>query len=153
MQLTANFALREFLRTSTGLANEAPTEAIENLQWLCQTVLQPLRESLGMPVRITSGYRSPAVNAAVKGSKTSAHVHGLAVDIKVGAPTPWDAARLLRVVHDLELPLDQAIGYAPTRGGHVHLGISRRGHPLRGEYLFAPPTGGYVTWYPSGTMR
>ncbi len=52
MQLTANFALREFLRTSTGLANEAPTEAIENLQWLCQTVLQPLRESLGMPVGI-----------------------------------------------------------------------------------------------------
>ncbi len=42
---------------------------------------------------------------------------------------------------------------ADRGGGHVHLGISRRGHPLRGEYLFAPPTGGYVTWYPSGTMR
>jgi len=154
MQLSANFALREFLRTSTGLPNQPDTEAINNLHWLCTTVLQPLRDHLGMPVRITSGYRSPAVNAKIGGAKTSAHMRGLAVDCKVGAPEPWDALRLLRIIYDLQLPLDQAIGYAPTRGGHVHLGIAKRGSPLRGEYLFAPPHGGYLPWVPSaGSMR
>jgi len=154
MQLSANFALREFVRTSTGLPNQPGTEAIENLQWLCTTVLQPLRDHLGKPVHITSGYRSREVNAKVGGSKSSAHMRGLAVDCKVGIPQPWDAFSLLRVIWDLELPLDQAIGYAPARGGHVHLGIAKRGSPLRGEYLYAPAHGGYLPWMPSpGSMR
>lgn len=154
MQLSANFALREFIRTSTGLHNQPDPEAIENLQWLCRTVLQPLREHLGIPVRITSGFRSPEVNAKIGGAKTSAHMRGLAADVKVGAPEPWDAPRFLRVIWELELPIDQAIGYAPSRGGHVHLGIAKRGAPLRGEYLFAPAQGGYLPWMPSnGSMR
>lgn len=47
---------------------------------LTHAVLQPLRDELGTPVTITSGYRSPQLNSLVGGSKTCQHMRGEAVD-------------------------------------------------------------------------
>jgi hypothetical protein len=52
-----------------------------NLRALAENVLQPTRDALGA-VKVTSAYRSPAVNSKVGGAKTSQHVQGQAADLK-----------------------------------------------------------------------
>jgi hypothetical protein len=83
MKLSNNFSLSEFTETSTGLPNKPSQEAVNNLKYLVQYVLQPARDKFG-PIEITSGYRSEKVNAAVGGSATSDHLKGKAADIKHG---------------------------------------------------------------------
>ena len=81
MKISKNFTLQEFLVTNTGLNNQLTSEALTNIEYLVQKLLQPLRDMYGKPIRITSGYRSVEVNKAVGGSPTSQHTKGQAVDI------------------------------------------------------------------------
>lgn len=74
------FTDRELLHTNTGLPNQASPEVLESLHYIIEQVLDPLREAIGTPITITSGYRSPEVNRAIGGSKTSQHMLGEAVD-------------------------------------------------------------------------
>lgn len=84
-QLSESFTLGEMTRSnwaSANLVNNQPDmKSLNNLELLCQSILQPLRNSLGQPIRINSGYRNPVVNKGVGGVKTSAHIYGLAADI------------------------------------------------------------------------
>ena len=83
-KLSPNFTLAEMVATSYGKLQDAPSmEVIQNLQHLCIHVLQPLRDAIGRPVYITSGYRSAKLNARVGGVKNSYHLRGLAADIHV----------------------------------------------------------------------
>jgi len=132
------FSWSEMTRTSTGLPNKPDSEQRVNLKCLCSTALDPLRRYLGKPVRVTSGFRSEAVNTAVRGSKTSAHRKGLAADIKVSG---LDAHALMRAVIDSDIPFDQAIAYHPSRGGHLHIGLSTG--RMRRQMLWAKAGGGY----------
>ena len=65
-----------------GYDNEAPREARRNIEYLVDTVLDPLREYLGCPIVITSGYRCRDLNNDVGGSPTSQHLLGLAADFR-----------------------------------------------------------------------
>jgi len=76
-----------------GLDNTPTPEAQQAMQHLVVNVLDPLRTALGRPVRITSGYRAPAVNQAVKGSPTSQHMKGEAVDMKADHKAPIERDR------------------------------------------------------------
>lgn len=59
MKLSPNFTLQELMATSHGKLQDMPTgEVILNLTFLCARVLQPLRDAIGRPVYINSGYRS-----------------------------------------------------------------------------------------------
>ena len=140
------FSWAELLTSSAasrlGLDNTPTEEARACLAALVANVLDPLRAALGRPLRITSGFRTPAVNEAVHGSPTSQHMLGEAVDIKADGLV---AAQLLAVVVRSGLPFDQAIGYDPERGGHVHLSFTTR-RPNRREVLWAPASGGYRPW-------
>ena len=70
--------------TSHRRLQDAPSmEVIRNLQYLCIHVLQPLRDTIGAPVYINSGYRSKKLNARVGGVPNSYHLRGLAADIHV----------------------------------------------------------------------
>ena len=87
--LTPHFALQEFIRSATarkhGIANDPPPEAVENLKLLCHHTLEPLREALGLPVVITSGYRCKALNNIIAHhSNRSQHMKGQAADFHVG---------------------------------------------------------------------
>ena len=87
--LTPHFALHEFIRSATarkhGIANDPPPEAVENLKLLCHHTLEPLREALGLPVVITSGYRCKALNNIIAHhSNRSQHMKGQAADFHVG---------------------------------------------------------------------
>ena len=134
------FDLSEFTKTKTGLPNQPDVVVIENIKALTAYVLDKLRAHLGVPVRITSGFRSPQVNTAVGGAQGSQHVTGEAADIKVDGYT---AEQLLNAIVALGLPFDQAIVYAPERGGHLHVSFKRVGMN-RGMALRAPAGGGYV---------
>jgi zinc D-Ala-D-Ala carboxypeptidase len=106
MLLTPNFHLEEFTRTATGLPNVPNRAERAALQALATNVLQPLRDSIGKPVYITSGFRSAAVNRAVGGVADSQHRSGQAADIQVEGMSSMALAR--RIV-ELQLPFDQLI--------------------------------------------
>jgi hypothetical protein len=80
-RLTANFTLAELTKTRFALDNTPSPKVVENLQLLCEKVLQPLREAVG-PVNVTSGYRSKVVNEAVNGARNSDHLWGYAADLQ-----------------------------------------------------------------------
>lgn len=84
MQLSPHFKLVEFTRSATAQArhidNTPDEEQIKNLKFLCDNVLEPLREQFG-PIIIGSGFRCPALNTAVGGVKNSQHKTGEACDI------------------------------------------------------------------------
>ena len=93
MLLTPNFHLEEFTRTATGLPNVPSGAERAALQALATHVLQPLRDSIGKPVYITSGFRSAAVNRAVGGVAGSQHRSGQAADILVAMNWPDASSR------------------------------------------------------------
>ena len=86
-QLSANFSLSELTKSETALRhnmdNTPGQTEIANLTVLAQHVLQPVRDHYKMGVKVNSGYRAPAVNASVGGSKTSDHCKGQAADIEI----------------------------------------------------------------------
>lgn len=140
------FTLREMTRTSTGLDNQPPDHIKANLTRLVREMLDPLREELDLPIRITSGYRSPHVNAAVGGSRTSRHMTGLAADFKVKGMTARQLVdRIERLREDGIVDYDQAIAYAVAKGGHVHIGLVPEGVTPRRQMLWAAAEGGYST--------
>ena len=87
MKLTSSFTLEEFLRSTVADEHKifeqySPSnEIVDNLEELCKNILQPVRDELGFPLTITSGYRCNKVNNLVKGSKNSDHLYGFAADI------------------------------------------------------------------------
>ena len=93
MKLSEHFSLREFIRSSTaeslGLDNSVdPTTAqgvtvTRNLAILCAEVLEPLREHVGRPIVVTSGYRCKALNKAIGGVANSQHLVGEAADLSI----------------------------------------------------------------------
>lgn len=90
IQLTPHFRLSEFSNSLTAkcsnLDNTIPKAYIPNLRNLCEQVLEPLRQHVGKPVIISSGYRCKALNKAVGGVATSQHLTGEAADIRINGP-------------------------------------------------------------------
>lgn len=87
--LSPHFKLREFTESTTaqkhGIANVPGDEAVENLKRLCEHTLEPLREALQLPVVITSGFRTKALNSLLAhASDKSQHMAGQAADFYVG---------------------------------------------------------------------
>lgn len=85
MHLSRNFTLEELCYSAVGsglkVQNIPNDEQKFNLCRLVSLVLQPLRSYLGIPIKISSCYRSKELNRLVKGVRNSRHLHGLAVDI------------------------------------------------------------------------
>ena len=80
--LSQHFTLGEFTRSKYPEVYNIPShEAIANLKRLC-VWLEVLREKVGQPIIINSGYRSPQLNRKVGGAPTSNHLTGCAVDIR-----------------------------------------------------------------------
>ena len=80
--LSQHFVLGEFTRSKYPEVYNIPShEAIANLKRLCEW-LEVLRNKIGHPIVINSGYRSPQLNRKVGGAPTSNHLTGCAVDIR-----------------------------------------------------------------------
>lgn len=86
--LSPHFKLQEFVASRTaeghGIANVPDADAVENLKRLCEHTLEPLREALGQPVVITSGFRTKELNDKLAhSSSTSQHIRGQAADLYI----------------------------------------------------------------------
>ena len=102
-QLTEHFSIKELTVTNTGYDNTPTNEIIDNLQTLAQALEKVRTACHDNPIKVLSGYRSPDVNHAVKGSATSAHMKGLAADFTVGNMTIKDVFYTIRksgIVYD-----------------------------------------------------
>lgn len=143
MKFTEHFSLAEFtdsqMALRKGISNMPNDTAIGNLQRLADT-LEQVRAVFGKPLVISSGYRSSALNAAVGGAKSSAHLTGLAADFTVLGITPSDTAK---AIVKAGIEFDQLI----YEGTWVHIGLSV-GKP-RNEVLTAH-FGGGATRYTKG---
>ena len=85
MQLSKNLSLQEAIKSNTatrlGIDNRPEQWEINNLRAVAENVFQPLRDHFGVPIGVSSGYRSKALNKAIGGSKYSQHMIGEALDI------------------------------------------------------------------------
>ena len=83
--ISKNFTLEELTASATatakGIRNNPGQTDIINLCALVHKVLQPLREAMGHPIKIGSGFRSLALNLAVGGVSNSQHMRGEAADL------------------------------------------------------------------------
>ena len=84
MKLTPNFSLHEF-RCRDG--TDVPEEFMENVQLLAEN-LQVLRDEIGVPIRVISGYRSPKYNTKISGARRSQHMTAKAADIVISSMEP-----------------------------------------------------------------
>jgi zinc D-Ala-D-Ala carboxypeptidase len=122
--LSEHFTLAEFTYSETasrqGLDNTPTPEIVENLELLAD-IMELVRTLCGdNPVTITSGYRSPSVNAAIGGSSTSAHMSGLACDFIIPLfGEPYDVCKIIEPLMD-DWAIDQLIW---EYGDWVHLGL------------------------------
>jgi zinc D-Ala-D-Ala carboxypeptidase len=87
MNLSKSFTLNELTKsqeaTRLGIDNTPNEEHILNLKLLCENVLQPIRDYYGMPVSVSSGYRSAKLCEAIGSSSKSQHTKGQAADFEI----------------------------------------------------------------------
>ena len=89
MNLSAHVTLAEFENSSTatthGINNKMSESQIASAKLLCENVFEPLRIYLNTPIKISSGFRCVQLNKMIKGSSTSQHTKGEAMDLQIGA--------------------------------------------------------------------
>lgn len=107
--------------------------------------LQLLRNRIGLPITITSGYRCPAYNKQVKGAANSQHLYGTAADIK--APS-HDTFSLMKYVEEMDIFTGRGI-YPGSNFIHVDVRRGLFGEPTRwaqvkGEYITLKSFRGYL---------
>lgn len=127
MNLSTHFTLAEFTLSTEagrrGIANDPPAELLPTLK---RTALgmETVRIRLGgMPIVVSSGYRSLALNRALGSKDTSQHLKGEAVDFicpRFGSP-----ANIVAALKDSEVQYDQLIlEFARNGGGWVHVSFA-----------------------------
>ncbi len=114
--LSPHFALSEFTESATarkhGINNTPPQEAEDNLKALCVHTLEPLREALGLPIIITSGFRTKALNDKLAhSSERSQHMLGQAADFYVAPGQSGLSRRELLIKAFRLIILDESIDY------------------------------------------
>lgn len=132
--ISKDFNYREFEASPTaerkGICNVITTVAVRDaIKELTERVLQPLRDIVGHPLRISSGYRCAELNREVGGVPTSQHTKGEAADIE--AAVPHLLAYVVRSTPEIWNEVDQMILY-PT---FVHIS-HRKGGPQRRQLLY-----------------
>ena len=136
MKLSAHLSFAELAcwnRLGREWKQWAPGAMVETypLEWSADRAVrlaanfEEIRHALGdLPIRINSGYRTPAYNAAVGGAKLSQHVQGRAIDIRHATLKPYDLfAKIRRMEKDGALPLLGGIGLYAT---FVHIDVRPR---------------------------
>lgn len=121
-----NFTISEFLKSDTasrfGIDNKPHNnEVLDNILLLIINVMQPLRNYVGKPIIITSGYRSIGLNAKVGGVSNSQHLKGQACDFVIQGMTINEA---IKAVKNSGIVFDQCI----NEGAWVHISFNKNGN-------------------------
>ena len=145
MQLSKHLSRAEFERsdaaTNYGINNSMNSGQLAKAMALAINCFEPIREHWGKPIRVNSGYRSPAVNKRIGGALTSQHSLGEAIDLDL---------------HDRDLfewiidnvVFDQLIAEFPSAGKASWFHISFREGRNRKQVLVAIKKAGKTTYLP-----
>lgn len=82
--ITFNEATHSDKAIEKGLKNIPNTDQLSNMRIVAKECFEPVRNWYGKPIKINSFFRTPDVNKAVNGSKTSDHMNGNAIDLTAG---------------------------------------------------------------------
>jgi len=145
MRLSEHFTLDEFVDSPTakekGIANVPNAVQIDAMKNLCLNVLEPVRKYFGKPVRIKSGFRSPALNKAIGGASTSQHMKGEAADIEI-AGVRNDAIFNFIITHlNFDQCIAEKLSMSEGSKGWVHVSYSVKN---RCDTLSCTASGEYV---------
>ena len=146
IQFTKNFSLDELLESQQARRLSIdeqfdPSDAVlKNLEALCKNILQPLRDTIKMPLSVSSGYRCPRLNTMIGGASRSQHLSGHAADIQC---FQLGNEGLLKKISTMKLPFDQMINEFNYAWVHISYDPSRN----RKEILEAYKNNKFETKY------
>ena len=129
-----------------GIKNKPNEEQVENMKLLAEKVFEPLREWVGCPIRVNSMFRSLELNTALKGSKTSSHMKGEAMDITSMACGKENCKSNLEMFHYIKdnLEFDQLIWEFGKEPKWLHVSYNKDKN--RKQVLVTKKRGVYYTY-------
>ena len=153
MKLSEHLDLVEVTRSNEakrkGISNEPTAEHLENFKKLAENVFEPIRKHFGVPIHISSGYRSSALNKAIGGASSSQHCTGEAIDIDMDGTTNGVTNKMVFDYIKNNLSFDQLIFEFGTKDAPdwVHVSYESTGKQ-RKQILRAVKSGGKTTYQP-----
>ena len=120
-----HFTMSELLKSDIAekynISNIPDKQSLDNMLTLIIECLQPIRNYIGKPIIISSGYRSPRLNGhpLINGNPNSQHCKGQAVDFTVKGMTP---KQIVEKVIASGVPFDQVIN---ERNCWVHISYNK----------------------------
>ena len=146
MRITNHVTYAEATQTNSKLPNIPSGEQMERIKLLCEKVFEPLREWVNAPIKINSIFRSPQVNRAIGGSKTSQHMamDGCAMDIDdtFGYKSNAEMFNWIKV----NLTFDQLIWEFGDDNNPAWIHVSYRQHGNRKQVLRAKKVNGKTVY-------
>jgi hypothetical protein len=153
MQISKHLTLAEVSRSETakrrGINNTPSGEHLANFKLLAENIFEPIREHFGVPIHISSGYRSKELNTAIGGSLTSQHCQGEAIDIDMDGSTNGVTNKMVFDFIKDNLNFDQLIYEFGTdkNPDWVHVSYESSGKQ-RKQILKAVKSGGKTSYVP-----
>ena len=150
MNLSKSFTLNELTKSQEairlGIDNTPNEEQILNLKILCEKILQPVRDFYGMPVSISSGFRSPELCNAIGSSSTSQHTRGEAADFEIFSIANKALAEFIVSNLDFDQCILEFWNENEHNSGWVHCSYSSKYN--RRQYLKADRVNGKIVYSP-----
>jgi len=153
MRISTHLDLSEVTRSETakrkGISNMPTPEHLENFKKLAENVFEPIRKHFGVPIHISSGYRSKALNTAIGGSLSSQHCQGEAIDIDMDGSSSNVTNKMIFDYIKGNLNFDQLIFEFGTKDAPdwVHVSFESTGKQ-RKQVLRAIKSGGKTLYQP-----
>ena len=151
MKLSEHLDLSEVIRSESakrrGISNMPTEEHIKNLKLIAEKIFEPIRANFRQPIRISSGYRSQSLNAAIGGATRSQHSTGEALDIDMDG-TALSNKEIFNFIKE-RLQFDQLIWEFGTDNNPdwVHVSYSANGNQ-RKQVLKAIKENGKTKYIP-----
>ena len=153
MKISEHLDLAEVTRSETakrkGISNEPTAEHLENFKKLAENIFEPIRNHFNVPIHISSGYRSKALNTSIGGSLTSQHCSGEAIDIDMDGSSNGVTNKMVFDFIKSTLNFDQMIWEFgnSTNPDWVHVSYESTGKQ-RKQILKASKVGGATKYSP-----
>lgn len=129
--VSKNISYKEATHSTTakrlGIDNTPNAEQFSNMVYVAENVFQPIREHFGVPIYVSSFFRSEALNKAVRGSSSSTHIKGEAMDLDADVFEGVTNAQIFEYIKN-NLEFDQLIWEFGTdeNPAWVHVSLSKR---------------------------
>jgi hypothetical protein len=149
MKLSQHLDLSEVTRSNEakrkGISNMPTPEHIENFKKLAENIFEPIRKHFGVPIMISSGYRSKELNKAIGGATTSQHLLGQAIDIDMDGTPNGVTNKMVFDYIKAHLNFDQLINEFDYSWVHVSYNPTGK---QRKQILDAIKVGGKTSYAP-----